>query len=63
MIYAIHSHSNKWTILRGRKGCVAGDGEILERNVDEAVVQTVIIKYEQAEKKKKKESNPFSLGK
>ena len=42
MIYAISDMRGKWIILKGWHGCQAGQGNILQSNVDEKNVQKAI---------------------
>ena len=42
MIYAVGDSDGKWVILRGWKGCEAGQGNVLEDGVDEKDVQNKI---------------------
>jgi len=45
MIYAVSDTRGKWVILRGWHGCLAGQGSVLETDVDEKEVNNKIDKY------------------
>ena len=50
MIYAISDQNGLWTILKGWQGCQAGQGDIIEVDVQEKDVER-LIKHLQSFKK------------
>jgi len=45
MVYATSDMLGKWIILQGWHGCQAGQGTVLESNVDESRLNETIEKY------------------
>ena len=53
MIYAVSDTRGKWVILRGWHGCLAGQGSVLETDVDEKELNNKICMLRTLESKGK----------
>ena len=61
MIYAVSDTRGKWVILRGWHGCLAGQGLVLETDVDDKELNNKMNMYRELESKGRMQNDRKNL--